>query len=577
MSSKSEQRIKFFTERLERAKKNQSAHRKDWQRFEEVYLGTQPMDPGPSKLLQSALKVKWAWQRWNAIAPELMDPEPKLNFRPVEISDARLSDALKQLTRVQFTQDHFVSKQPASVHDAGIYGLAVFKVHWHQKERKLKVRNARSILDRVMNNGLTFSVKHVIVENRPSAMYVDPFDFFWDPACTSDQDWRYVFHRTYMTKGEMLQWQKKGVFKGVDAACQAHDELAKRSPLEKDEESDERRKGKYEVYEGWFDDGTRMVMCGKSLLHDDINPYNHGEIPFVTWCTQPKERSLVGLSEMQPIEDLQQAIWIKDNQRIDAVNYAMFGVLLIDPNIPDAKNFKLEPGKIVRAPMGARFEKINFNPDQYVFLSETENYIAAMDAMTGYNSVLDGSNAGGLDRVTATVGTIADEATTLRRAMKKLQFRLCIAKIAKMWVQLNNQFLSEYELHRILGDSAIDLKPIPAEEIPMFLDVIPEAMNEALSITQERSANLDLINIIGQLHGMDMMDGTQFSSKATIEDLLKSYNREPQASFIDMQAQPEIPGQIGQTFGGPEEPPITEELGNISPEQDMGNMNEVRQ
>ena len=565
----------MFNERLGRAKKNQRAHVKDWDRYEEVYLGTQKMKPASTKLLQSDLKVAWAWQRWNAISPELMDPEPKLNFRPVEISDNRLADCLKVLTRVQFNQDHFVSKQPASVHDAGIYGLGVFKVFWHQKEKQLKERDARSILNKVLNTGPSFTVKRVITENRPSALYVDPYDFFWDPAATSDQDWRYVFHRTYMTKAEMLQWEKNGVFKGVSEACAAADELSKRSPLEKSEAADERRKDKYEVYEGWFDDQTRMIMCGKTLLHDDVNPYNHGDIPFVTWCTQPVERSLVGMSEMKQIEELQQAVWVKDNQRIDAVNFAMFGVLLIDPNIPDAKNFKLEPGKIVRAPNGARFEQIKFDPSQAIPFAETESYLSAMDAMTGYNSVLDGSSPGGLDRVTATVGTIADEATTLRRAMKKLQFRLCIAKIAKMWVQLNNQFLSEYELHRILGDSAVDYKPIPIEEIPMFLDVIPEAMNEAMSVTQDRSANLDLINIIGQLHGTQMGDGTQFDMKATLEDLLKSYNRQPQASFV-YPAQPTAPtpGQVGQA-SAPPAPTVAEETGNIAAEQDMGNLKQV--
>lgn len=569
-------RVKMFTKRLDIAKRNQSAHVSDWKRYEEIYLGTQEMVNSSTQLLQSNLKVKWAWQRWNAIAPELMDPEPKLNFRPVEVNDTRLSDVLKHLTRVQFAQDHFVSKQPASVHDAGIYGLAVFKVHWHQKEKTLKVRNQRSILDRVLNKETTYSTKRVITENRPSAMYVDPFDFFWDPSCTSDQDWRYVFHRTYMTRGEMLEWEKKGVFSNVKEACQSADELSRRSPMEKDTEADARRKGRYEVYEGWFDDGTRMVMCGKVLLHDGPNPYNHGEIPFTTWCTQPVERSLVGQSEMLTIEDLQQSIWVKDNQRIDAVNYSMFGILVIDPNLPDAKNFRLEPGKIIRAPNGARIEQIRFDPAQYISFAETENYLAAIDAMTGYNSVLDGSNPGGLDRVTATVGTIADEATTLRRAMKKLQFRICISKIAKMWVQLDNQFLSEFELHRILGDSAIDYKPIPVEEIPMFLDVIPEAMNEAMSTMQERSANLDLINIVGQLHGTPMGDGTSFDIKSNIEDLLKSYDREPHLSFVEQQEEPAGMGMPGQGQPTPEAS-IEDETGNIVESQDMGSMNQVQE
>lgn len=572
-----EQRIKFFQDRFKIAEKNQRAHVQNWRKYEEIYLGTQEFKKSGS-LLHSDLKIKWAYQRWNAIAPELMDPEPKLDFRPVEISDVKLSDVLKQLCRVQMHQDHFVSKQPASVHDAGIFGLAVFKVHWHQKSKTLKVRQPRSILDQVLNRGVNFAKKTVITENRPSAMYVDPTQFYWDPACTSDQNWRYVFHETWMTKSEMMEWEKKGVFSGVADACAEMDSDSQRFPGESPDEGDARRKNKYRVIEGFFDDGTRMVMCGKHLLHDDLNPYNHGEIPFVAWCTQPNERSLVGYSEMLPIEDLQQAIWVKDNQRIDAVNFSMFGMLLIDPTVKDAKNFKFEPGKIVRIPQGARFEQFRFDPGAQIAQAESDTYLSAIDAMTGYNSVLDGANPGGLDRVTATVGSIADEATTLRRAMKKLQFRLCIAKIAKMWVQLNNQFLSEYELHRILGDAVIDMKAVAPEEIPMFLDVIPEGANEAMSVMQERSSNLDLINIVGQLHGMPMADGTVFDAKSTIEDVLKSFNKIPEASFPMQQEETgEMqPQQIPQVQAQPE-PQVKDELGNISQEQDMGSMTEVRQ
>ena len=94
-----EQRIKFFQDRFKIAEKNQRAHVKNWRKYEEIYLGTQEFKKSGS-LLHSDLKIKWAYQRWNAIAPELMDPEPKLDFRPVEISDVKLSDALKKVVKL---------------------------------------------------------------------------------------------------------------------------------------------------------------------------------------------------------------------------------------------------------------------------------------------------------------------------------------------------------------------------------------------------------------------------------------------------------------------------------------------
>lgn len=234
---------------------------------------------------------------------------------------------------------------------------------------------------------------------------------------------------------------------------------------------------------------------------------------------------------MESIEDLQIAIWVKDNQRIDAVNFAMFGIIIADPTIPGINDLKVHPGKIIKAMNGQRLEQWVIDPNAGAAFQESESYLSAMDAMTGYNSALGGSEAGSLDRITATVGTIADEATNLRKAMKKLEFRLAISRVAKMWVQLDHQFLSEYELHRILGDDAIDYKPIPPEEIPMFLDVIPEAMSEAIGIMQERSSLLELLNILGTLHGTQMLDGSYFDLKSLIESTLKSYSREPKQSF----------------------------------------------
>ena len=140
--------------------------------------------------------------------------------------------------------------------------------------------------------------------------------------------------------------------------------------------------------------------------------------------------------------------------------------------------------------------------------------------------------------------------------MKKLQFRLAIARVAKMWVQLNHQFLSEYELNRILGDQAIVFRPIPAEEIPMFLDVIPEAMAEAVGRMQERSSLLELLNITGTLHGTQMLDGSFFDIKSLIEKTLKSYEQEPQLSFTFNPPPPQMPPEI---MAGPPAPEQTVE------------------
>lgn len=553
-----ELRVKFFKSRLELAKKGQQEHVTYWKKMEAVHLGTQNMPAGPSDLLTSALKIKWAWQRWAAISPEIMDPEPRMEFKPVEVTDQRVSDILKVLTKQQLTQDGFVSKQPAMIDDAGIYGLSVVKVIWHQRIESLQTRRAQTLQERAIGAPIQYEERRVIVENRPTIAYVDPYDFFWDPAATSDENWRFVFHRVWLTREELKEREAKGIYRDVSLACDKGGETGPRSQTEKTTEADARRQNRFEVFEGYFDDGTRMAMCGDTLLTDGPHPYHHKRFPFVCWSTQPNKRSLVGRSEMESIEDLQLAIWLKDNQRIDAVNFAMFGFMLVDPTIPGVNDLKVHPGKVIKAMNGQRFEHFVMDPAAGAAFQESESYLAAMDAMTGYNSAIGGADAASLDRVTATVGTIAEEATDIRKAMKKLQFRLAISRIAKMWVQLDHQFLSEYELQRILGDEAIDYRPIPPEEIPMFLDVIPEAMSEAIGVMQKRSSLLELLNILGTLHGTQMLDGTYFDIKSLIEATLKSYDREPKQSFSSTPPPMQAPVSVPPVT--PQAPPTTQDM-----------------
>jgi hypothetical protein len=310
-----------------------------------------------------------------------------------------------------------------------------------------------------------------------------------------------------------------------------------------------------------------MVMCGNVLLADGENPYFHGQIPFVAWNSQPTSKSLVGISEVDKLRDLQEHIWIKDCQRIDAVNYALNTVIIGDPTIPGIRNLKLHPGKVIHATNGQRLEQWVLNPNAAPAFQESESYIAAMQQMSGVNPLLSAGDPSQMNDVTATVGSIAQEEGNKRMAMKKLQFRLAIARMAKMMVQLSHQYLSQMELERILGEAAEDMPMVTPEEIPMFLDVEPEAMSEVMGKMTERNSLIELLNITGTLHGTQMMDGTSFDIKPIVEDTIKSYDRDPERNFAMMPQQPPIDPMTGMPMVDPmtgmpmQGPPIDQNLG----------------
>lgn len=549
-----------FLAQLESAKRNQEEMRKDWDVWDQVYHGRVDLPKTTDDLLRSRLRIPWAWQQIETIIPRIVDPEPRFEFKPVEPSDERMSDVLNALIRYQLNADQFVAKQKAMIRDAMIYGMGVAKVIWYQKQQTMKVRR------RGEDGQVIAEPKTIITENRPSIVYVDPYDFFPDPAATSDRNWRFAFHRIWLSDAELQARQKAGVYKNVDKVKSEGNDTSTRGTTESSEEAKARREGKNAVYERWGADGSLMVMSGDVVLRDADNPYYHGQIPFVCFSTQPDPRSLRGISEVDKIAPIQEAIWTRDNQRIDAVNVSLNPVFIVDPNIQGIRNLRFGPGAKIYAMNGQRVEQLQMDPRTAPAFDETQAYLGAMQQVTGASPYLAGAdNSGyGIDNNTATGASIQLEEGNKRMAMKKLEFRLFLSRIAKMMVQLDHQYISELEVHRIVGDDSVGFKPIPPEEIPMFLDVLPEAMNESMSRSVERNSIIELLNITGGLHMATMPDGSVYTVKPLIESALKSYGREPRKSFPTAPMMPPAPPPNVGGEGATKPPTVNDQMSDIN-------------
>ena len=537
----SKKRLDAFIAELDDAKRVWEPRLERWQMLEEIYHGTAKLPENMEKLLRSQLRIPWAWQMVETVIPRIMDPEPRFEFKPVENGDRQLSDVLNALVREQLKSDQFVSKQRSFIRDSCVLGIGIAQVRWHQKSKKVKVRDSKE------KTG--FREEEKIVENRPTIDYIDPTDFFADPRGRNDREWRYVFLRSWKSFAELKKAEKDGYYKGVDNLKQDESDEKPRGAIETAEEAKARRGNKFAVYTRYdIRDNTIMTVCGKQVLRDEPSPYYHGDLPFFCFSTQPDPRSIVGVSEVEKIAQLQEAVWTKDNQRIDAVNYALNFVMIVDPNIPNARHLTLQPGAKIYAMNGQRVEQLQTNANQAMGLQESDQYIGAMQQMTGATAMLQGSESA-MNINNATTASILQEEGNKRMAMKKLEYRLFLSRIAKQVVQLNHQYLSAFELQRIVGDDAIGLKAPAPEEIPMFLDVLPEAMNESVSRITERNSVNELLNISGAMHGVPMTDGTVYDIKPLLEDALKLHDKEPSRSFPE--PNPELmQGQGGGIAGG---------------------------
>lgn len=543
--------------------------------MQRVYDGLDDFPQELKEKLEAETKIPWAYWNWETIAPRIADPAPRLEFKPAEPGKQKLADILKHIIRVQLEQGQFVLEQIQMLHDGGIFGFNVNQVLWHQKTDTFMVRQPLSEEQRASGKAVdpTFVPKEKVTENWALTRYKDPFDFFPDPKAISDQTWAYVFDRVWLSHADIKARQDEGVYLPGDCSGQSGAEDANEArPNETQEEAEARRQGKYPVVTMWGADGRKVVMCGDVLLFNGSNQYAHRKIPFVTWCTKPKRGTLFGESEMEKLQAMQQGVWISDTLRRGAYLRAQFSTIIADPGvtIPKKRGF----GTVIRAIAGQRIEEWKLDANQGPSLTESENLVMAMQEMSGAAGVAGFNNPSDLNRMAATVGGIAQEEGNMRMLWKKLWFRLMIARAAKFMVQLDHQYLSELEVQRICGEA---WTPIPPEEIPMFLDVLPEALSEQLSVLAERNSNIELLNIVGPLNGTQMHDGTVFTVKPVIEDTLKSYHRDaaryfhmpPQMGAVDpMTGMPitQLPMDPNTGLPIPQGPPPTP-AGPMQPQQ----------
>jgi hypothetical protein len=574
--------VEIFEERHEQAKRARLPFEKQWKRFENVYHGTTelPTQRDGDKT-RSRLRIPWVYQLVETMAPRLIDPEPVFAYFPVQPMDEVMAQVLNTLVKFQLNADRFVARQKSWIDDGAIRALGIAKVVWVHEERNMRVRRQNNPLAIAMGRGVYREEEQTVtVTNRPSILYIDPEDFFWDPAAVSDETMEWATHRVWLSAGQIRRRERQGVYSGVDkiGSPSGSADSNPRDPKETSEEARYRRANRYEVFEHWDKVSQKVTtICNGVVLREEDWPYLHGELPFVTFCTMPNRRSLVGISECEKLADPQDAIWTTDNQRIEAVSISLSPMMILDPMLKGQKNLSFKKGGRIYANTQQRVEQMRIDPNIVPAFEQTQSYLDAMHQVSGVDPAMMVDSSQQMSD-SATGAMLRHEETNMRMMMKKLQFRLFEAKIAKLMVQLNHQFLTKAEIRRIVGDKAKDMKVPDPTEIPMFLDVIPKGMSESLNKGVERNSQAEIINSLAGIHLAPMGDGSAFTLQPQIRRLIESYDQDPSmGNFIPVeaaaQAQMIMGGGGGMPGGGmpPTAPPqMVDQVGSMSDLDESG-------
>jgi hypothetical protein len=560
-------RVSTFLRELHEAERHQERYALKWRHYEKVYLGHPADNPKQVRDVKrqggERYYPPYVLEQVETIKPRLVDPEPDFEWIPVEPSDN--NDALKRvryLHRKQFADDRLVDKQEEWAHDGLTKGLFVAKVVWEYETRKLKFNRKLNQLQKFA--GVPAQVeKDVVVNNRPKSIRVDPYDFFWDPAATCDANWRYVFHRSWLSKADLQKRVDAGLYdatavKAMLKARESGEESSSRFEGETKEASSAKRGDRYEVIERWkLESGgvTLLVVGGrKHVLRDIPSPFWHGRIPFVADCLQRVPDDLVGIAEVSLLEDSQKLAWDMDNDQRDAVKKGLNPPFKYRRNMKGGKDFRIIPDGRIGVDRMDDIEQVQINSNGVWGREDLQFILGRMQSITGatpYAVGADGSGSG-FDQNTATGVSILAQEANKRMMLKQLHVQQFLARIASMFLQLNQQFLTEDQEVRITGGRIVS---VPLEEVAQLYDVRPKWSNLSVNKEGDKQKQIELVNTLLPISGVPMPDGTMVNVKPAVTRLIEAYDMDPEVFF----AAPSPPGYEGAAPPGIQEGDIVEE------------------
>lgn len=542
--------LERFEKLYDEAVKAHDVHRRKWTHWEKVYEGLTHPKPSRKNRKDHHVYPKWVFQQVETIKPRLIDPEPEFKYRPAEPRDQEHTSVLDKVVRYQLDQCGYVEDQPKFIHDAIVKGFAVGQVFWDYEERLIRKRRKPTLREAIAGKK---GIDEIItpVRNWASIAYRDPNDIFPDPAATSDRDLRYLFDRSWLTKGQLQARVEEGIYdeSAVKEACDRlgdADEGAR--PGESEEEAEARRQGKACIVTMWTPTRKLVVANRSVIVHDGPNPYDHGRIPFAFFSTQPRNTSLYGISEVETVEDIQRHLWAMRNMRITAVKMALKPMLILDPTIKGVQNISIQAGGKIYASPGQQVDQLRIDPNAGPGLDEEQMALGDMQTLTGASPFLAGADQSqfGINNETATGASIMQEEANKRMAAKKMQLRIFTAKLATMMAQLNYQYMDRNYAVRVAGaagDSWVEVNP---EDIPLVLDIRPVGLNESISKQTERNQKLELLNVLMPLNGMPVGGTRKVSLAGIVEDVVRSYDFDADRAFEDMSPQEAMMMQMQQ-------------------------------
>ena len=233
------------------------------------------------------------------------------------------------------------------------------------------------------------------------------------------------------------------------------------------------------------------------ILRDIPNPYNHGQIPIVMLRYYVVDGDLYGLSELEPVEKLQNAINALICQYLDAINMALYSPLKVRSTGGAVQMHTLEfgPGKkwLMQDPASDVMPHVSSIAGIREFGETYRFLVSAMQETLGESSEGVSNLSPGMGNKTATEIRDSAGARTVRDKMSQNLLGDAIKKQMMFWYKMNQQFLfanpqERTKILRIVGPEALEY----FQKMGLNKMHVPEKVQDAIAQTDTSGVNINM-------------------------------------------------------------------------------------
>jgi hypothetical protein len=494
---------------------------------------------------QSDLRVKYGMQVIDTALVNIVSGQPRIMVKARHPDHQRAAKAMQSVMDYFVAEDHLVEKQPAFVLQSLVYGATAAKNHWLYREAMRPVRefahdplNPEAVMENVTEQNL-------VMADRPTFEPWDIYKCFWEPGARDVDQSAYVVLQSYLSKDDLLQQRFNpqtgtGIYHNVDEllASGSAPEPRQSAQLRNLGLQGERYKDKFLIEEIWTDDQLVVLGNGQVLLRQQPNPYWHGKKPIVIAQTRPDLFEMVGVSETELVDDLQQALQTVQNMRFDNLHMTvMRGITYREGGVTDPGALELRPRfkwAVSDHDDIRPFEVQPLPPEAY---QEETTLLSHLQLVTGINPYVSGADLQSVDQNTATGVTALQEVASrlLRFKAAQIQYK-GYQRSFEQWGANTQQFLSKSLAIEIAGQgNDTEWIEVGPQDVAGELAYHIEGSEESLSRQQERGEAIALLNafapLVANMPGLNM--------KPILERVALAYNfPNPEALVSAVQQQP---------------------------------------